>query len=405
MEQKEVYEKFIKGSIITTLLLGGPLGVMILLSIFLQVEGAAVFSQKLLQLHAHFQLFGWLGLFIMGIAYHVIPRFKASQIPSKNLADLSFLLVAGGLVVRGLQLFLPEESQLAAFSAVLQTLGAITFTYVIYRTVQASEQPREPFEGFVYAALIWYTVGSILNLASTLSPASGMREAFIHSMLLGFATNMIMAVGVRTMPVFLGLRQAEEKHINYILVSYNAAVILRVAALAMGLSALLQLTVVLEAIALIAFIYTLNIFAKPEIDLPPMEASKNLERSVKGAYIWLIAALMIDLYNNFLGGGFYIRGAYLHAVTVGFISMMIFGYATRIIPIFRGVDLHSLKLADTALYLLIGGNILRVVLELFQPLTASLNPILGLSGAITLAAYAVFSYNIWLTMVKPYEED
>lgn len=405
MEQKEVYEKFIKGSILTTVLLGGPIGVIILASIFLQIKDAALLSRDLLGLHAYFQLFGWLGLFIMGVAYHVIPRFKASQIPSRKLAELSFWLVAGGLILRVFQLLGEEAQAISAFSALLQTLGALTFTYVIYKTVQASEQEREPFEGFVYAALIWYAAGSAMNLAFSVLQLPAMREAFIHAMLMGFATNMIMAVGVRTLPVFLGLRQASENRINYILVTFNGAVALRVAALAADASAVLQLTVFLEVAALIAFVYVINIFAKPEIDLPPMEASKNLERSVKGAYLWLLIALGIDVYNAAVGGNFFTRGAYLHALAVGFISMMIFGYATRIIPIFRGVDLHSLRLADAALYLLAMGNILRVGLELLQPSAAFLNMLLGVSGVITLAAYAVFGYNIWLTMVKPYEED
>jgi uncharacterized protein involved in response to NO len=137
-----------------------------------------------------------------------------------------------------------------------------------------------------------------------------------------------------------------------------------------------------------------------------MEASTNYERSVKGVYLWLLFAVTLDLYLTLTGKvDIFLRGAYIHAVTVGFITMMMFGYATRIIPIFKGVDLHSLRLADAALFLLAGGNLIRVALELFYPFIGPLKALLGLSGVITLAAYAAFGYNIWATINKPYEEE
>lgn len=406
MQDKEVYENFIKGSIVATLTLGGTLGALILASLFLQIEGLPSFPGDFISLHAHFQLFGWLGLFIMGIAYHVIPRFKASQLHSKRLAEASFWLVAAGLTIRFIQVINTEAGGLMLpLAGILQSLGTVIFAYVIFKTIQASEQAREPFEGFVYAALSWFVIGSLVNLISSLMPTTPFKEALIHVMLYGFATNMIMAVGVRTLPVFLGLKSVKEKYVNYVLLGFNGGVVLRFAALTGLMASLNPLATVIEVVFLVTFIYVINIYAKPEIELPPMEASKNLERSVKGAYIWLLLALLLDLYNTFVGGDFYTRGAYLHALSVGFISMMIFGYATRIIPIFRGVDLHSLKLADTALILLVGGNIIRVGSELFHSLIPLLNPLLGISGIITLSAYAVFGYNIWQTMVKPYEED
>lgn len=413
--EKEVYEKFVKGSVVITLALGGLLGALLLaaLSIPLPIS----FSPSLMQLHAHFQLFGWLGLFVMGIAYHVVPRFKAAPLYSKPLANYSFWLVLAGVIIRGLTAAFPGDASysLLILSGALQSLGIGLFTYVLYKTVLGSEQKHELFEGYLGAGVLWFLGGSLLSLATSVlmmrnkleAAPQVLNEALIHVMLYGFAAMMIMGVGIRTLPVFLGLKEVRKNLAGYVLIALNTGIILRITALLLGLPPLLQFSAILEAASIAVFIYALNLYAKPEIELPPMEASTHYERAVKGAYLWLVFAVALDLYLTLsrpFETDIFARGAYIHAFTVGFISMMIFGYATRIIPIFRGVDLHSLRLADAALLLLVAGNALRVALELLRPYTGALMPLLGLSGMITLAAYAAFGYNIWLTINKPYEE-
>jgi hypothetical protein len=368
-----------------------------------------------MQAHAHFQLFGWVGLFIMGVAYHVIPRFKAAQLYSKSLADLSFWLVLSGVLLRGTAAVAGEgpAPYLLGLSGLLEFLGVGLFIYVILKTILSSEQKPELFERYVAFALLWFLLGSALNWGIGIHMALGglqaipqpLNDSLIHIMLFGFAALMIMGVGVRTLPVFLGLQAAKEKPIGAALVLMNLGVLLRVLSLTLlpG-TPLLPAAVVLEFSAVVIFVYGLNLFSKPEVELPPMEASTNYERAVKGAYLWLLFAAALALYLTLTRGvnvAVFLRGAYIHAPTVGFITTMMFGYAARIIPIFKGVDIHSLRLADAALFLLFGGNILRVALELLYPLSA----LLGLSGLITLSAYAVFGYNIWATINKPYEEE
>jgi hypothetical protein len=420
MQEKEVYEKFIKGSIVIAITLGGALGVLMLAP--LTIGPSLGLSWSLVRAHAHFQLFGWLGLFIMGIAYHVIPRFKATQLHSKFLANLSFWLVMAGVLLRGAAIAVPgvTATVLLALSGFLEFTGVGLFIYVIIKTILSSEQKLEFFERYVGIALLWFLLGSALNWGIGIRMIQGglhtvpppLNEALIHTMLFGFATMMIMGIGIRTLPVFLGLQEARKKPVGYALILLNLGVLLRVFSLILLspsplLTALLQGGVILEFSAVVIFVYGLNIFTKPEIELPPMEASTNYERSVKGAYLWLLFAVTLGLYITLsdVNVDIFLRDAYIHAVTVGFITMMMFGYATRILPIFKGVDLHSLRLADAALFLLVGGNLIRVTLELFYPFIGPLKALLGLSGVITLAAYAAFGYNIWATINKPYGEE
>jgi hypothetical protein len=230
---------------------------------------------------------------------------------------------------------------------------------------------------------------------------------------------MIMGVSIRTLPIFLGLKEGLKQPIRLVLVFFNLGVIISVISPILIYTtniietpsfvahSLLIGGVLLEFLAVITFIYSLNIFKKPEIKLPSLESSINFEISAKGGYVWLLFVVVLNLYLTVrdMHGDMFVYGAYIHSLTIGFITMMMFGFSNRVIPIFKGVDLYSLRLANLALFLLIGGNLIRVFFELFYPFLIPLKIILGFSGFITLSAYAVFGINIWATINTSYQEE
>ena len=99
-------------------------------------------------------------------------------------------------------------------------------------------------------------------------------------------------------------------------------------------------------------------------------------------------------------------GAYRHAIFVGFISMMILGCASKMIPLSKGVKLCSTKLLDVTFVLINVGCVLRVV---SQPLSVHFYPqlysIMGFSGFIEYAAMFFFGINVWTTMRLETEEE
>src|SRR5690606_32755826 len=53
------------------------------------------------QLHGHLQTVGFVGLFIVGVAYRLLPGFAGAQrLPFPRLVPLSFGLLAGGVLAR-----------------------------------------------------------------------------------------------------------------------------------------------------------------------------------------------------------------------------------------------------------------------------------------------------------------
>jgi len=77
----------------------------------------------------------------------------------------------------------------------------------------------------------------------------------------------------------------------------------------------------------------------------------------------------IAVYQPFTGAGSPFSHAYLgafrHALTVGFILMMIVGVSSKVVPTLSGVDLRRANSLWPTLILLNLGNVLRITTELF----------------------------------------
>lgn len=418
-QEKEVYEKFLKTSILLALTLGATLGALLLSS---ASTGVPKLSWNLVHLHAHAQVLGWVGLFIMGVAYHVVPRFKSVRLYSRKLAEASYWLMLSGVLLQSLSHLL--FAGIMVLSSILEAAAVAIFFYVIVKTMKSSEQAVESFDLFLSAGATWFLIQALIGIALAFYMASNrltlvpqfISAPYEHIQIFGFAVLMIMGVGIRTLPVFLGLKKVDDGRMTQVLYAYSFAVALRVASefsevFYPSLAPLALIAELAEFGAIAAFIYFLNLFTKPEIELPAMELSKTYERFVKTAYAWLgawVALSLAYLLSEIAAGvtlGVFTRGALLHMVTIGFITMMIFGYAQRIIPVFKGVDLHSTRLADATYILVNAGNILRVISALLLSFASAAGVLLGISGFITLAAFATFGYNVWATINKPYEEE
>src|SRR5262249_22376359 len=150
-----------------------------------------------IQAHGHVQIFGWVALFIMGVAYHVVPRFKARELHRPDLARRSFWLMAGGLTARALAQPYAHE----AFAGFVRLAGALAefaavavFARVIARTIAGSQVPRAGFERYLLTGNSWFlllaatNVASMARMAVTGDPVvpARLNAATIHVEVVGF---------------------------------------------------------------------------------------------------------------------------------------------------------------------------------------------------------------------------
>lgn len=437
---RDPYVAFIKSSLLMVLTGGCTFGAILLIYMGLHMSLESV-TRSLVQAHGHLQLYGWVGLFIMGIALHVVPRFKNVEFHGTRRSDLILGLMVFGIVARFFGQPFAASSMVFAgllvLSGAAEILAVLLFARImreIYRKAQetrkAAGQTPEIFDRFLWAGLIWLAVATVagwtINLYMVtrgldLIPAA-FNPAYLHIQIVGFIAMIIMGVAARTLPVFLGLHPPRERMLAIAFWLLNGALLVRallepfkalsgwVGGVGWGNWAgwLTSLAAVGELVAVALYLYGLNLFAKREVDLSDLDMDFSYEKFIYFSFIWLFIAELawsgFAVYEALSGTTVphALVGSYRHAITVGFISMMIFGYASRIFPVFTGEELRFPKATNATFWLVAAGNTMRV---LFQPIAVFTGKgvffaLMASSSVLEVAGLALFSVNIWLTVQK-----
>ncbi|MEP6731668.1 MAG: hypothetical protein ABJE10_13555 [bacterium] len=99
--------------------------------------------------HIHMLLLGFVTMMIYGVAYHVIPRFAGHQLHSRRAATMHWWIANAGLVLIAAGFMMRTSAvrfgtPLLAIGGCLTAMGAYSFAYVLWRTIDgpASAQPR-----------------------------------------------------------------------------------------------------------------------------------------------------------------------------------------------------------------------------------------------------------------------
>ncbi|MFN8008397.1 MAG: NnrS family protein [Terriglobia bacterium] len=216
-----IYRRFFKAGMATTLTAGALWGAWLLLTIGSRSNFTAI-SIFDVNAHGHAQIFGWVGLFVMGFAYQAFPRFKHTSLWRPHLAVVSFYLMIGGLILR---VFSEPLHQSAAFfwlglcGSGLEFSAIFLFVVILLKTFQQSRKPADTYDYYIGVALFWFVVQSALDLfhlyMTTLAPdrdsllsqvatwQAPLRDVQIH----GFAMTMILGVSQRFSPACWDFRQ------------------------------------------------------------------------------------------------------------------------------------------------------------------------------------------------------
>jgi len=424
LARENLYRRFLKTAILFTLTGGTALGAWALTVMALRERLGGV-DRGVIQVHGHWQLFGWVGLFVVGVAYHILPRLTGVPLPSLRAATWSYGLLASGIVLRFAQSIDPglARNLLLPLSAALEIGGVALFAWTVAKLLGATPRPRPAWQRYCAHGTGWLVAASLLNAAHAFDLLSSGRYEiapwlnvpYLTVFLVGFVTFWIFGVSLRTLPVFMGLRDRPRLAAGLV-VPLSAAV--ATLAIAEGLflrdgseAARLAFGIGSAAVGLLLalFVFALGVLA-PSTALPEPGVDRGSEKFIRLAYAWLIVSGgMLLLFSRaiFAGAGLdhALVGAYRHALTVGFITTLMAGMALRIVPIFRGVPLYSPRLRDWTFWLLLVGNTIRV---LFQALSAA-NPawlrVAGVSGILELAALILFAVNLWKTMDTQNADD
>lgn len=424
-----IYRPFFKAGIVVVLTLGAVWGAYLLLRIGWQGAFGAVGLHEV-NAHGHAQIFGWVGLFVMGFAYQAFPRFKHTDLAWPNLAFSSLWLMLIGLVGRSVAEPLAGDASwlqsLAVACSVAEIVAIGLFLAVIAATWKRSGKPLACYDYYIASALGWFFLQAIcetLYLAASLGTASRqelldlvatwqgpLREIQIH----GFALLMILGVSQRLFHHFYGFPAPEPRLSRRVLLALNLAIVGEVTGLILmrtmshAFAALWYLSVLVLVGGVALLVRSWHIFSRPT------ERDRSL-KFLRAAYIWLFLSLgmlsLLPLHQQVLlpwlapqsaaahsGFSHAYYGAIRHAITVGFISLMIVGVAAKVVPTLNGVDVRGLSRLWGPFVLINGGCALRVFGQALTDAWPQAFPITAASGVLEVCGLALWGLHLWAIM-------
>ncbi|MEX0886956.1 MAG: NnrS family protein [Phycisphaeraceae bacterium] len=369
--------------------------------------------------HGHAQIFGWVGLFMMGFAYQMFPRFWKTRLLAPRLAAATFLAMLVGLVMCTLAMPFPGQRwapPTALAGGLITVAAAAVFAGQLVATFRRSTANLQPWSAFALAALMWFVIqagfstwhtwnlmtagtqGELLWYLATYQAV--LRDVQIH----GLALFMILGVSMHMVPGLLRTRPTPR---------------------CAGWTALgaLSLAVVAESVLFVAYRWTGNHWLATGLMLPWVMLAVGValvagpwrlwrrprvsDRSIKfirAAYLWLaisLVMLMLLPAHHLLSGlpfshAYY--GAIRHAITVGFISLMIMGMAAKIVPSLNGVGRRTLSGLWGPFILVNTGCLLRVSLQSLTDWHDTAFMLVGVSGVLEVAGLAWWSAHLLAIM-------
>lgn len=401
------YRRFIATSLGFALSFGAALGALLLANNTLPFSPLGGLSAGAARTaHSHAQVFGFAALFVMGVAYHALPRIKATALAAPRLVAASFWLQSGGVMLIAVGGLAGGTVGRAAptLGAAALLAAALAFGWVIDRTLAAGRPAPERFEPWLRSGCAWLAVAAVLSVAAA-AGAPALQPAVWDAALYGFAASWIIGFGQRILPAFMGIAPAARGR-GWLCAGYQVSV-----AMWVGSAALQAWTVPwlrgAAGFALAAagglVVWRLRIFAARE--RPGGAADRGYEKFITAAYAWWLVGLLCGPAWSAAaaGSGAQVPALVLdfgrHAITLGFLTQMIVGISTRIIPVFSGKALWSPAWREATFHLLNAAVLVRalqVVVALGGP--EFVWPWIAASGALGFAAFAAFAVNLGLTV-------
>jgi len=406
---RRVYPPFLVGSLAVTLTIGTTLGAVNLA----RLTGTwGVLSRPAVWTHGYAQTFGFFALFIMGFAYHAVPRFVAAPLPWPWLVAASlWLQVAGLLAVTVGWLFLPDEAhRLWIVGSLGFVLASGAFLAVILRTLRHRTGSPESFELWMTAGAVWLIVGSILALRAALADDVGWHHLLWPAMLQGFAGSWILGAGRRLFPISLGWRPRWPRLEWPVFCLYQAGV----AACAVGawpepVAGLF----LLRAAGAILLILTVPVAAAllglggPRQPWAARGIDRDYERYVHAAWAWagvsLVAGPLFTLFAAARGdyGSRVMLDFAQHTFALGFATQLIMGIGGRFVPAFVGRQPFGPGAHRLAFWLLNLAVALRGLEAAVAFGRAEAWPWLALSGPPAVVALVLFAVNMLAALRRP----
>ena len=395
------------------LFLGSSIGSIWMMSIF--GIGLPPWFHGTFQLHKMLQMDGFLTLFIMGIGYMIVPRFRNIQLASVKLAYVSFLLILASLIFRFIQT-VDDDKNLLIWTMISRLSGVIIFLIIVFWTLRVRPKLLGLSDYFITLSLVTLLTVNMIELSGY-----GYANSLTNIQLwLLFPVLMIFGIEYKTLPSFLGFIRPRKTSAIASLVFISICIIIGlVSVIDMNIPLLpiiFNVTLFVSALTFASAIYAFGGFDNREI-LRLIQGEKKARYNftvihVKVSFLFLFIGIAIAILFSIVGQYFVFYDLVIHSIAIGFIGLTMALYLPLMLPPIIGKIIHFTNFNKIPLLLIILSLSIRAVGDfvLAQLLSSSpseyiqssslqiLKYSFGLSGWIIVLAILVFVIMIHKSM-------
>lgn len=411
----------------------------------------------LAQAHGHLQLYGWAGLFVLGVALHFLPRLRGAPLAAPQLIPLIVGLQVTSITLRGISqpLAAISSSEFWRFgliaSAVLECLALglvlVSAGMTFFHGLPLARRPALlkiiPLLAIAFVSLGLAPIANLINMieAARTTPGIVLNPGDTLNVtlgLFGFFVPVALAMSAQALPMYAGLKVFSRRTLWSLAATYLVGLLLYLTGIIssgtfpdwsnrlIGLG-WLGLGCALLACVL-AFIYMIRSRGQipthiARLSRTPTQMQHSYRAQIAtqrqnfgpfvaliaSAYLWALVAgvlLCIDgialLANGTIAIAF---DAIRHSLTIGFLTLLISGIAPRMLTAFSGGHITSPALVTATLWLGNSAALLRVGSILLIPFAggASVIPniLFGLSGPLGLTVAMCLTVNLWPALSGP----
>lgn len=406
-----VHRPFLASALALTLTLGAGWGALLLFEIGWQGRFEAIPARHIVA-HGAAQLWGFLALFVVGIALRFLPMSGGGNRPSLAFARLLLADFLVGIVGGFLWALAPERAHwLGPFSGAALVAAAVLFLGFLIGQIRRNR--RTTWGRLIAAAGIWMLVwaaGTFVLRCKVSAEGPGaysesMRQLLMNLALFGFTLNAIYGFGQKLLSGIVGSGTPRPRAIEATFWLHNTGVLLLTLAESSGTVLAASLGLAALAAGAISYVLGMRGFVRVRRSAPRPEVGQAMLRHyVQLAFFWLLAGMAMLLLADLTWG---VRGlspphAYLgavrHALTVGFMTTLILGVGQRLLPILGHTLLPWPRLVLPIFACIAVGNLLRVLTELATPWSAAAFVVMPFSAVLELGALLLFSANVLRTL-------
>lgn len=390
-----VWRPFVVGALACTLTAGALTGALDLWTLRVSQLPVPVDHHRS---HGFAQVFGFVGLFVMGLSLHLAPRFFGQGPASRRRVRLltwASLVGAAAFVGGRLGALLPGSAGFGPVGAALVLLAFGAWAHFVWSLWRGFPVAKEALHRFLLAGALWWALGAATLFAWQLGQTFGgpllrvpLEAAWLAALFGGGASwlwGVFFRAGLCTLHVARPADAAQQR----LFIAWQAACGLAFAGALVDAPALAAVGQLALAGAVVLLWVTLRPFSgeglgkEGALQARAVQAGLVLALLFAALAAWGAVASLLGAWAPPL-----LRDSARHAFTFG-VTLLVAGFAGRMVPGFSGVVLRWPRAYDAGVVALALGAVLRLA-QLFGGTRGGL-ALSGASGGVAFLGVALVS--------------